>query len=600
MPSEQHPASGCTFSLTAGSWDDAPTEEASYNRNIERWLASDGSYPHSQSDTISGNRTAAWRLSSLQPSQLPSFQGLRLDEMSVSQANPTGLTARHSIGTLHPQFDAKGKWRYWPEWPGTSWNTPVALPQSLAPITYIANPFTEKPITDWSTRSQETQPWPQPIQHSEAVRSKESFGVNSLTNYWDSLSPSSASDYDSHWGPGTNLYSNATSTTASTFSQCSSSDSWSGPHNISGDPPNIEETDTTPPAKVSVVETSATRRSTLQPLMGTSRDAHQGLNANIPKSIPLECQFMVGYGSLNSASSTGTGNKTQGSQAPHDARDVSKPDPYGYHDPLWGGSLFCDQVECQTLNPSDIWPQAEVLRASELPLNTKNDTSGAVDQLPAYQFDVLDAAFSKMKGAQSQSHLPPVDQPNDTAPSKNSSQLLEEESYCTNRKPCSKSRNRVRDEFLVRSKLAGMSYKEIRTKGNFTEAESTLRGRFRTLTKRKEQRVRKPQWQERDVSSFTPSLICCVYDSPFHLQQIKLLEQAVNETLASSQEVTQQAHPSGDGGHLGTKPLKIPWKQVSEWIYRHGGSYKFGNATCRKKWYETFGAGQNSESGLED
>ncbi len=57
-----------------------------------------------------------------------------------------------------------------------------------------------------------------------------------------------------------------------------------------------------------------------------------------------------------------------------------------------------------------------------------------------------------------------------------------------------------RDIFLVQSKLAGMSYREIRDRGKFTEAESTLRGRFRTLTKDKENRVRKPEWKEHDVS----------------------------------------------------------------------------------------------------
>jgi hypothetical protein len=58
----------------------------------------------------------------------------------------------------------------------------------------------------------------------------------------------------------------------------------------------------------------------------------------------------------------------------------------------------------------------------------------------------------------------------------------------------------ARDEFLVRSKLEGMTYRQIRLKGGFTEAESTLRGRFRTLTKSKEARVRKPEWTEADVS----------------------------------------------------------------------------------------------------
>ena len=58
----------------------------------------------------------------------------------------------------------------------------------------------------------------------------------------------------------------------------------------------------------------------------------------------------------------------------------------------------------------------------------------------------------------------------------------------------------AKDDFLVRSKLAGMSYKEIRRQGKFSEAESTLRGRFRTLTKQKAARVRKPEWDDNDVS----------------------------------------------------------------------------------------------------
>lgn len=58
----------------------------------------------------------------------------------------------------------------------------------------------------------------------------------------------------------------------------------------------------------------------------------------------------------------------------------------------------------------------------------------------------------------------------------------------------------AQDEFLVKSKLAGMSYRDIRQQGSFTEAESTLRGRFRALTKDKTQRVRKPEWEDNDVS----------------------------------------------------------------------------------------------------
>ena len=76
-----------------------------------------------------------------------------------------------------------------------------------------------------------------------------------------------------------------------------------------------------------------------------------------------------------------------------------------------------------------------------------------------------------------------------------------------NQEPCSDSacgtpgsRRHAKDAFLVQSKRSGMSYREIRIKGHFKEAESTLRGRYRTLTKCREHRVRKPQWHEKDVS----------------------------------------------------------------------------------------------------
>lgn len=58
------------------------------------------------------------------------------------------------------------------------------------------------------------------------------------------------------------------------------------------------------------------------------------------------------------------------------------------------------------------------------------------------------------------------------------------------------------NKFLVRARMAGMSYKGILSKGNFTDAESTLRGRFRTLTKDKKDRVRKPIWTANDVCKF--------------------------------------------------------------------------------------------------
>lgn len=58
----------------------------------------------------------------------------------------------------------------------------------------------------------------------------------------------------------------------------------------------------------------------------------------------------------------------------------------------------------------------------------------------------------------------------------------------------------AQDKYLVEQRELGMSYKEIKVLGNFPEAVSTLRGRYRTLTKEREERVRKPEWQPEDVS----------------------------------------------------------------------------------------------------
>ena len=56
-----------------------------------------------------------------------------------------------------------------------------------------------------------------------------------------------------------------------------------------------------------------------------------------------------------------------------------------------------------------------------------------------------------------------------------------------------------RDKMLIDLRRKGHSYKEIKRLGRFKEAESTLRGRLRTLTKEKSERVRKPKWSRHDV-----------------------------------------------------------------------------------------------------
>ena len=70
----------------------------------------------------------------------------------------------------------------------------------------------------------------------------------------------------------------------------------------------------------------------------------------------------------------------------------------------------------------------------------------------------------------------------------------------THRTTRTSQRDHKKDEFLIRCKKQGMSYRTIKELGHFEEAESTLRGRYRTLTKPKEQRLRRPEWPDHEVS----------------------------------------------------------------------------------------------------
>jgi hypothetical protein len=56
------------------------------------------------------------------------------------------------------------------------------------------------------------------------------------------------------------------------------------------------------------------------------------------------------------------------------------------------------------------------------------------------------------------------------------------------------------DRYIIKSRKEGLSFRMIKERGNLHVAESTLRGRYRGLTKPPEQRVRRPAWSTRDVS----------------------------------------------------------------------------------------------------
>ena len=63
----------------------------------------------------------------------------------------------------------------------------------------------------------------------------------------------------------------------------------------------------------------------------------------------------------------------------------------------------------------------------------------------------------------------------------------------------SADRNLQRDRLLVQLRDTGMPYSRIKELLGFTVQLSTLRGRYRSLTKPRSQRVRKPVWTQNDV-----------------------------------------------------------------------------------------------------
>lgn len=61
------------------------------------------------------------------------------------------------------------------------------------------------------------------------------------------------------------------------------------------------------------------------------------------------------------------------------------------------------------------------------------------------------------------------------------------------------AQRRADDAILLEGKRNGLTYKDIRKKMHKKCAESTLRGRYRSLTKARQDRVRKPVWRQKDV-----------------------------------------------------------------------------------------------------
>ncbi|QKX54070.1 uncharacterized protein TRUGW13939_01153 [Talaromyces rugulosus] len=131
-----------------------------------------------------------------------------------------------------------------------------------------------------------------------------------------------------------------------------------------------------------------------------------------------------------------------------------------------------------------------------------------------------------------------------------------------------------KNTYLLEGKKRGLSYRKIKEFGEISDAESTLRGRYRMLTKTADERVRRPVWEEKDLQLLH--------------QGVKLHTDGRQRRRRESSRRTSIASMSGyssEDRNAGTEP-RISWKGVAEYITQNGGSYKFGYATCKRKWEE--------------
>ncbi|GAB7340852.1 hypothetical protein MBLNU457_7213t1 [Dothideomycetes sp. NU457] len=122
---------------------------------------------------------------------------------------------------------------------------------------------------------------------------------------------------------------------------------------------------------------------------------------------------------------------------------------------------------------------------------------------------------------------------------------------------------RRKDATLVKLRRQGMSYKQIKEETGWTEAESTLRGQMRALSKPPKHRVRKPFWKRSDTL---------------------LLEDAIRNHQDTSSPVAKKRTRCGD--RQVDVAFRVPWSKVAAYVSENGGSYPFSASACSKKWQE--------------
>lgn len=511
MSKDTYVGPGCTSSLALGPANGSPMKKkAKSDSNVEQWLASSLSCPSFPSAYVPRDGSEFSAGAFLQnPSQLSDPQKDWLHAMSVLSERPTQRMARDSAIPLNAYPDLG--------WQRTCWADPLWGLQSGDSMLFrpldCSRESRTMPVTNASTISPDVYHWPGWAQSSMAVDPKETLAMSSLSPDLDTLqsvtmvtdheSARSSPEYDSH-------YSSITPT--ATSSQASSGRTLLGSNTSYGSSGGTDEITlmcdccpheqaSSPAIYTGITPQPQSEFEAVDPRVSRFRGGLLASNFSIPKSVPLDCRPTTISEKSEATWDIPIEYLCQGGIRPdNDAASAYEPTVHDYSNQTGSRPNFSGQYSCQTLKPSDLFEQSADLHASELPTPNTDSEKKCLQLLKIQQIPDDDRA-ARPAEVPLQCHYSKDANYSPTSPVSCTSQLHHKDSRSSFRKLSSRSRRRACDDFLVRNKLAGMSYREIRARGHFTEAESTLRGRFRTLTKRKEQRVRKPQWHQKDVSS---------------------------------------------------------------------------------------------------
>ena len=518
----QVPPEGTSPKLV-GSINDNPPQYEHYDSHVERWLATCSSSSGSQLDPT------AVAQSDLPPedlsrnlSHMPTSQKPWQNKMSTVQARPEQSIARHRFGALEAFPILREQQTFESQWGEPHWKITAADPLSFGAF-HASKDTRMFGLSDESTMTSDTYfSWSDSIDSFMAINPRDTLATSTMSPDLEAFqgeelvanreSASSSPEGDSRWEADIDTRQSITPATSFSLSSDSSwlessafNNTWLGSNQASRAHFHCQysrsQYESLKPDTGNASHTPS-EFEVIKPCLGWSRSEKSLFNPDIPKSVPLDYQLTMDLADLGLTPTTLARHLGQDTPPANDASIMPKPTAYDYIKRVRNRASVLGQNDCQTLRPSDIWAQPADLHASEIPSLNNKHAIRSFDQLGMVQIPAK-AMVSAFPQEPSQDTGPKAGNHSIMSTSDSYSQSQRKESRSSYRRSSSGSRRRACDEFLVRSKLAGMSYREIRLQGHFTEAESTLRGRFRTLTKRKEQRVRKPQWHENDVRAFS-------------------------------------------------------------------------------------------------